>query len=85
MSMPRIFNVQNKKRYRQASPGFTYTFVLKVSLFSGCPRREDEIAVNRFAVRVASLAELDLNLLDTIDVVPRQKECIQDETRHWTF
>ncbi|MCS3655177.1 hypothetical protein [Salinibacter ruber] len=56
-----------------------------MSLFLGCPRRENEIAVNRFAVRVASLAELDLNLLDTIDAVLRQKECIQDETGHWTF
>ncbi|CBH22782.1 Hypothetical protein SRM_p61026 (plasmid) [Salinibacter ruber M8] len=59
--------------------------VLKVSLFSGCPRCEDEIAVDRFTVRVASLAELDLNLLDTIDAFLRQKECTRDETGHWTF
>ncbi len=56
-----------------------------MSLFSGCPRCEDEIAVDRFTVRVASLAELDLNLLDTIDAVLRQKECTRDETGHWTF
>ncbi len=56
-----------------------------MSLFSGCPRCEDEIAVDRFTVRVASLAELDLNLLDTIDAFLHQKECIQDETGHWTF
>ncbi len=74
MSMPRIFNIRNKKIYGQAPPGFTYTFVPRVSLFSGCPRCENEIAVDRFTVRVASLAELDLNLLDTIDAFLRQKE-----------
>ncbi|MCS4034847.1 hypothetical protein GGQ02_003257 [Salinibacter ruber] len=68
MSMPHIFNVRNKKdisKPRRAS---------LTPLFLGCPRCEDEIAVDRFTVRVASLAELDLNLLDTIDAFLRQKE-----------